>query len=165
MNILLMMLRAAPPSRLDDMKAVAMPRWIKRGYEGLTFFGHIITHSQQEAEAFNACHTLTDRSKNGTYLGSLKNHEIIHLYQARACHDSWYLFYLRYGWYWLMACRYRKHLKNAGYKLNPFEMEAYAHMHDLDYLSDKPDGCTGWKAYARLSLDERLDMLTHKKTK
>ena len=68
MNILLMMLRAAPPSRLDDMKAVAMPRWIKRGYEGLTFFGHIITHSQQEAEAFNACHTLTDRSLSGTRL-------------------------------------------------------------------------------------------------
>ena len=153
-----MMLRAAPPSRLDDMKAVAMPRWIKRGYEGLTFFGHIITHSQQEAEAFNACHTLTDRSKNGTYLGSLKYHEMIHLYQARACHDSWCLFYLRYGWYWLLANRYRR-LKNAGYRLNPFEMEAYANMYDLHYLDDKAHGATGWRRYARMPLSERMKII------
>ena len=157
MNILLMMLRAAPPSRLDDMKAVAMPRWIKRGYEGLTFFGHIITHSQQEAEAFNACHTLTDRSKNGTYLGSLKDHEIIHLYQARACHDSWCLFYLRYGWYWLTACRYCRRLKNAGYLLNPFELEAYTFMHDLHYLDNKPNGTNEWRRYAKMPLQDRLN--------
>jgi hypothetical protein len=100
-----------------------------------------------------------------TRFDAFKNHEMIHLYQARSTHDSWLCFYARYFVFWLRACRYRKHLKNAGYLLNPFEMEAYAHMHDLDYLSDKPDGCTGWKAYARLSLDERLDMLTHKKTK
>ena len=155
MNILLMMLRAAPPSRLDDMKAVAMPRWIKRGYEGLTFFGHIITHSQQEAEAFNACHTLTDRSKNGTYLGSLKNHEIIHLYQARACHDSWCLFYLRYGWYWLTACRYCRRLKNAGYLLNPFELEAYRHDHDMSYPERCKEGAREWRQYVKMTYDER----------
>ena len=107
---------------------------------------------------------LTAEAMN-TRFDAFKNHEMIHLYQARSTHDSWLCFYARYFVFWLRACRYRKHLKNAGYLLNPFEMEAYAHMHDLDYLSDKPDGCTGWKAYARLSLDERLDMLTHKKTK
>jgi hypothetical protein len=135
------------------MKAVALPRIMRRGYDGLTLFGHIITHTQEEAEALN------------NRFDEMKNHEMIHLYQARSTHDSWLCFYARYFVFWLRACRYRKHLKNAGYLLNPFEMEAYAHMHDLDYLSDKPDGCTGWKAYARLSLDERLDMLTHKKTK
>ena len=145
MNILLMMLRAAPPSRLDDMKAVAMPRWIKRGYEGLTFFGHIITHSQQEAEAFNS------------HFGSFKNHEMIHLYQARATHDSWLLFYLRYGWYWLLALRYRKHLRNAGYRLNPFELEAYTFMHDLHYLDNKPNGTNEWRRYAKMPLQDRLN--------
>ena len=44
-------------------------------------------------------------------------------------------------------------------------MEAYAHMHDLDYLSDKTDGCTGWKAFAALSLEERLQRVAPKKTK
>jgi hypothetical protein len=151
--IIPMMMRAVRPSRIKDMTAIALPFWIRKGYDGLTFFGHIITHSQEDAEAMN------------TRFDAFKNHEMIHLYQARSTHDSWLCFYARYFVFWLRACRYRKHLKNAGYLLNPFEMEAYAHMHDLDYLSDKPDGCTGWKAYARLSLDERLDMLTHKKTK
>ena len=144
MNILMMMLRAARPSRLNDMQAVAKPRWIKKGYDGLTFFGTIITHSAQEAEAFNQ------------RLSPLRNHEMIHLYQARATHDSWLLFYLRYGWYWLLACRYRKHLKNAGYRLNPFEMEAYAHMHDLHYLDDKQGGTYEWKKYAQMPLFERF---------
>ena len=146
MNILLMMLRAPRPSCTDDMKAIAHPRWIKKGYDGLTFFGYIITHTQQEAEAFQ-------RS------GSFKNHEMIHLYQARDCHDSWLLFYLRYGWYWLLANRYRRRLKTAGYRLNPFEMEAYANMYDLHYLDDKPHGTAGWRRYARMSLDERMKHL------
>ena len=148
MNILLMMLRAPRPSRQNDMRAVAMPRWIRKGYDGLTFFGHIITHTEQEAEAFNS------------RFGSFNNHEMIHLYQARDCHDSWLLFYLRYGWYWLLASRYRKRLKNAGYLLNPFEMEAYANMYDLHYLDDKLHGATGWRRYARMPLAERMKQLS-----
>ena len=150
MNILLMMLRAPRPSRQNDMRAVAMPRWIRKGYDGLTFFGHIITHTEQEAEAFNQ------------RFGSFKNHEMIHLYQARDCHNSWMLFYLRYGWYWLLANRYRKHLRNAGYLLNPFEMEAYAKMYDLHYLDNKHSGTNEWRRYARMSLQERLRIYQNK---
>ena len=150
MNILLMMLRAPRPSRQNDMRAVAKPRWIRRGYDGLTFFGHIITHTDEEAEAFN------------TRFGSFKNHEMIHLYQARDCHNSWLLFYLRYGWYWLLANRYRRRLKNAGYRLNPFEMEAYANMYNLHYLDDKAHGATGWRRYARMPLSERLKYIQNK---
>ena len=144
MNILLMMLRAPRPSRQNDMKAVAMPRWIRKGYDGLTFFGTIITPTQQEAEAFNRRFSF------------LKNHEMIHLYQARSCHNSWLLFYLRYGWYWLLSSRYHKRLKNAGYLLNPFELEAYDRMYDLHYLDDKPQGTSEWRRYARMPLSERL---------
>ena len=150
MNILLMMLRAPRPSRQDDMRAVAKPRWIRKGYDGLTFFGHIITHTNEEAEAFNS------------RFGSFKHHEMIHLYQARSTHNSWICFYLRYGWYWLCACRYRKHLKNAGYLLNPFEMEAYANMYDLHYLDDKKSGTNEWRRYARMSLQERLQIYQSK---
>ena len=150
MNILMMMLRAPRPSRQNDMRAVAMPRWIRKGYDGLTFFGHIITHTDEEAEAFNA------------RFGSFKNHEMIHLYQARSTHNSWLCFYLRYGWYWLRANRYRKHLRNAGYLLNPFEMEAYANMYDLHYLDDKKSGTNEWRRYARMSLQERLCIYQNK---
>ena len=112
MNILSMMLRSVRPSRIADMPAIAKPRWIRKGYDGLTFFGHIITHTQQEAEAFNQ------------KFSTMKNHEMIHLYQARSTHDSWLCFYWKYFMFWLKASRYRKHLRNAGYLLNPFEMEA-----------------------------------------
>ncbi len=106
--IIPMMLRASRPSRISDMPAMAMPFWMRRGYDGLTFFGHILTHTQQEADAFN------------NHFDAMKNHEMIHLYQARATHDSWLCFYWLYFVYWLKACRYRRHLKNSGYLLNPF---------------------------------------------
>ena len=137
-----MMLRSVRPSRLTDMPAIAKPRWIKKGYDGLTFFGHIITHTQQEAEAFNK-------------ESSMKNHEMIHLYQARSTHDSWLCFYWKYFVFWLKACRYRKHLRNAGYLLNPFEMEAYAHMYDADYLAQNENGAVEWRRYAKMPLQER----------
>ncbi len=152
MNILMMMFRAPRPSRIHDMKAVAKPRWIKKGYDGLTFFGHIITHSQHEAEAFDE------------RFGSMKNHEMIHLYQARSTHDSWLCFYWKYGLFWLKAFHYRKHLKNAGYLLNPFEMEAYANMHNLHYLDDKKSGTNEWRRYAQMSLKERLDHFLRKRS-
>ncbi len=139
-----MMLRAARPSCTHDMPAVALPFWIRKGYDGLTFFGHIITHSKQEADAINQ------------QFNTMKNHEMIHLYQARSTHDSWLCFYWLYFVYWLKASRYCRHLKNAGYRLNPFEMEAYAHMDDLDYLNRHPNGCTEWRTYAALPLSERL---------
>ena len=152
MNILLMMFRSMRPSRISDMPAIAKPRWIKRGYEGMTFFGHIITHTPQAAEAFS-------------HFGCLKNHEMIHLYQARSTHNSWFCFYWKYFVFWLKASRYHKRLHNAGYLLNPFEMEAYQHMNDLHYLDDKAEGATGWRRYAEMRLEQRLHLYqtTHPK--
>lgn len=143
-SIIPIIFRAHRPSKTGDMLAVNIPFWIRKGYEGMTFFGTIITHSKEEAEHFNNC------------LDAMKNHEMIHLYQARATHDSWICFYWKYLVYWLKACRYRKHLRNAGYLLNPFELEAYGHMYDLHYLNDKENGTTEWRRYAAMSLEERL---------
>ncbi|MBQ9232049.1 MAG: hypothetical protein IJ190_12875 [Prevotella sp.] len=145
LSVIPLICRARRPSKMDDMRAVSIPFWIRKGYEGMTFFGHIITHSEEEADRFNS------------QWDAMKNHEMIHLHQARSTHDSWLCFYWRYVVYWLKACRYRKHLRNAGYLLNPFEMEAYAHMYDLDYLRDN-EQATGWREYARLSLSERLSL-------
>ena len=143
-SIIPIIFRAHRPSKTGDMLAVNIPFWIRKGYEGMTFFGTIITHSKEEAEHFNNC------------LDAMKNHEMIHLYQARATHDSWICFYWKYLVYWLKACRYRKHLRNAGYLLNPFELEAYGHMYDLHYLDEKENGTTEWHRYAAMSLEERL---------
>ena len=143
--IIPLMFRAKRPSKMKDMQAVSIPFWIWKGYQGMTFFGHIITHSKEEAEHFN------------TRQDATKNHEMIHLYQARSTHDSWLCFYLKYLVYWLKASRFRKHLRNAGYLLNPFEMEAYANMYDNDFLADKENGATGWRHYANMSLEERFE--------
>ena len=150
-SIIPIIFRAHRPSKTGDMLAVNIPFWIRKGYEGMTFFGTIITHSKEEAEHFNNC------------LDAMKNHEMIHLYQARATHDSWICFYWKYLVYWLKACRYRKHLRNAGYLLNPFELEAYGHMYDLHYLDDKENGTTEWRRYAAMSLEERLHVYLARK--
>jgi len=150
-SLLSILLTAKRPSRISDMKAVALPRIMRRGYDGLTLFGHIITHTQEEAEALN------------NRFDEMKNHEMIHLYQARSTHDSWLCFYWKYGLYWLKAQRYRRKLKNAGYVLNPFEMEAYGRMYDMDYLKRHPEGCTEWKHYAAMSLEERMNAYVKRK--
>ena len=160
MNILLMILRAARPSKTPGLQAIVKPRWIRRGYDGMTFFGYIITHSRGDADAMN--------SPSST----MRNHEMIHLYQARSTFDSWLCFYVRYLYYWLsisiaypLFCRHEgRRIRHAGYWLNPFEMEAYRNMHNLHYLDDKPQGTDNWRNYARQSLTERaMDLLRHRK--
>ncbi|MBO6143672.1 MAG: hypothetical protein J6O54_00245 [Prevotella sp.] len=149
--IIPLMLHATRPSRTADMPAIALPFWIRKGYDGLTFFGHIITHSQEEARQLNERYD------------DLKNHEMIHLYQARSTHDSWLCFYWLYFVYWLRALPFRKRLRNSGYWLNPFEMEAYDRMDDLKYLDDKESGTNEWRRYAKMSVKERYNVYLARK--
>ncbi len=151
MTILSIIFKATRPSRQDDMPAVAMPRFIRKGYDGLTFFGYIITHTQEEAEALN------------TRFDAMKNHEMIHLYQARSTNDSWWCFYARYAYYWLRGCISCIPLKNAAYLLNPFELEAYGKMYDLSYLDDKKSGTNEWRRYAKMSMKERYEIYLARK--
>ncbi|MBR1388679.1 MAG: hypothetical protein IJ569_03555 [Prevotella sp.] len=144
LQVIPIMWRAVRPSRIADMPAVVNSFWLPKGYEGLTFFGKILTPTQQEAERFNSG------------FSALKNHEMIHLRQAQSCGDSWLRFYLLYIWYWLKGLRMNRRMKNAAYLLNPFEMEAYRRMHDLDYLSRCEGGAEEWRRYAEMSLKERL---------
>ena len=130
--------------RSSDMPAVKNAFWLRKGYEGLTFFGTILTPTQQEADAFNGAYSV------------MKNHEMIHLRQAQACGDSWLRFYLLYIWYWLKGLRMSRRMRHAAYLLNPFEMEAYSRMYDLHYLDRCEGGAQEWRRYAKMSLEERL---------
>lgn len=160
--ILKLMLTARRPSHTTDMRAVSMPFWLHKGYSALTFFGAIITNNEKEAERYN---TLTPSSviRNPSsstlkdWYHPVKFHEHIHLRQAQSTHNSWLCFYWKYLLFWLEAQRARRLLPNAGYELNPFEMEAYANMYNPHYLDRYPDGAaTGWKAYAKMSLAQRF---------
>ena len=126
------------PSRISDMRAVADTFWLRGGYDAMTFFGHIVTATADEADHINVHFT------------ELKNHETIHLYQARSTGDSWLRFYLLYFWYYVRALPQLRHMRNAPYLLNPFEMEAYRHMHNLDYLAHRSEA-TEWRRFARMT--------------
>ena len=142
-SLLRLVWRARRPSLVQDMPALPGGFWMRRGYTAMTFFGTIITKNAKEAETIN------------TRLTALKNHEMIHLRQAQSVGDSWWRFYRLYLRYWWQGWRQRRHYPNAAYRLNPFEMEAYEHMHNLDYLNQCRDGATGWKRYARMTVEER----------
>jgi hypothetical protein len=144
LRVIPIMWRAVRPSKVVDMPAVVNTFWLRKGYEGLTFFGQILAPTQELADRFNGS---ADRA--------LKNHEMIHLRQAQSCGDSWIRFYLLYIWYWLKGLRMNRQMKHAAYLLNPFEMEAYARMNDLDYLKGP---ATEWRRYAKMPLKERLKL-------
>ena len=144
LRVIPIMWRAVRPSKVADMPAVVNTFWLRKGYEGLTFFGQILAPTQELADRFNGS---ADRA--------LKNHEMIHLRQAQSCGDSWLRFYLLYIWYWIKGLRMNRKMKHAAYLLNPFEMEAYARMHDLDYLKGP---ATEWRRYAKMKLKDRLKL-------
>lgn len=132
------MLTARRPSHTAHMRAVSIPFWLREGYDALTFFGTIITNSKQELSH------------------SVKYHESIHLHQAQSTHNSWICFYWKYMIFWFQARRANRILPNAGYLLNPFEMEAYANMYNPHYLERFADGkATGWREYAKMTLAQR----------
>ena len=143
LRVIPIMWRAVRPSKIADMPAVVNSFWLPKGYEGLTFFGKILAPTQELADTFNRG------------FSSLKNHEMIHLRQAQSCGDSWIRFYLLYIWYWLRALGMNRKMKHAAYLLNPFEMEAYARMHELDYLKGP---ATEWRKYAKMKLKDRLKL-------
>jgi hypothetical protein len=150
LQIVPIMWQAVRPSKVVDMPAVVNSFWLRKGYEGLTFFGKILTPTQEEA----------DRMNKG--FSALKNHEMIHLRQAQSCGDSWIRFYLLYIWYWLKALPANRKMKHGAYLLNPFEIEAYRHMNDLDYLAKGE--VHEWRKFANMSIKERMKLYEQKTT-
>ena len=136
-----MMWRAVRPSKVVDMPAVVNSFWMRKGFEGLTFFGQILTPSEETARLFKVS-------------PAMKNHEMIHLRQAQSCGDSWLRFYLLYIWYWLRALPANRQMKHGAYLLNPFEMEAYRHMNNLNYLTNNE--ANEWRKFAKMKLRDRL---------
>ena len=162
LHILKLLLTARRPSHVLDMRAVSMPFWLHGGYDALTFFGHIITNSEREAERYNALEpkpqTSTIQPPTKAWYHPVKFHETIHLRQAQSTHNSWLCFYWKYLVFWLQARQANRILPNASYLLNPFEMEAYANMYNpyyLDHLPHPDKGANGWREYAKMNLAQR----------
>ena len=141
------MWRAVRPSKVVDMPAVVNSFWMRKRFEGLTFFGQILTPSEETAKLFKVS-------------PAMKNHEMIHLRQAQSCGDSWLRFYLLYIWYWLKALPANRKMKHGAYLLNPFEMEAYRHMNTLNYLANNE--ANEWRKFAKMSIKERIKLYEQK---
>ena len=139
-------IKARRPRRIASIKAVKDSFWLGKKYDAMMFFGVIVTHTQHDADIINSCDN------------SLKRHETIHLLQARSTHNSWLCFYTLYIWYYLRALPMNRKLPNAAYRLNPFEMEAYEHMYNADYVEQCQAGANGWRTYAKMSVKERARM-------
>jgi hypothetical protein len=130
------------------MSVVVDGAWLRRGYQAITFFGTIVAATEADAK-------LMRREDD-----SLHRHEMIHLRQAQSIHDSWLLFYIYYMWYYVRALPQNRRIKNAAYRINPFEMEAYLHDSDKHYLEQCADkGATEWRTYARMSPRERVELV------
>lgn len=69
-------------------------------------------------------------------------HERIHIRQQA---ELWVVgFYVLYLWYYF-GKRFKGLSHKSSYRLNPFEVEAYAHENNLDYLDHRPKH--NWKQY------------------
>lgn len=142
-RIFWLIIKAKRPGSINAMKAEKESFWLGKNYAAMMFFGYILTHTQEEADFLNK------------HNDSLKRHETIHLRQAQATHNSWFCYYILYLWYYVRALPQNRYMPNAAYKLNPFEMEAYEHMYDPDYLETCKNGANGWRKYAKLKPSER----------
>lgn len=144
-RILTLLAHVRRPSRIPAMRVFIDGFWLRGGYQAMTFFGTIVAATEADAR-------LLGHDRN-----TLLRHETIHLRQAQATHDSWLLFYLLYFWYSLRALPLNRKKKHAAYYVNPFEMEAYRHDGDPDYL-DRCDreGAQEWRVFARMKPSERL---------
>lgn len=130
------------PSKIDKMDIIKTTLWCPKGFDALTFFGHILSRDNDE--------------RHGG-METLLNHEHIHLRQAQSLHDSWWLFYAVYLWYWLKALPSLHWNPMLAYRLNPFEMEAYLHQHDRHYAETCRHGAWEWRRYASLPAKKRMN--------
>lgn len=119
------------------------------GYFAMTFFGKMWIKN-------------SDKSKWERYVKNgqadiITNHEMIHVKQAVSTDNSWWKFYWKYICQWLKNNPLFKGFKFA-YKMNPFEMEAYANENDLFYNSKHSTGAIRWKKYMELTVKERKNL-------
>lgn len=82
------------------------------------------------------------------------NHYMIHVKEACSLNDSWLVFYIKYFIYWLKNNPFINGFDFAS-KFNPFEIEAFMHENDLDYLLDKENGCFEWLEFEKIPIKEK----------
>ena len=114
------------------------------GYLAITFFGKMWMRNSTKEK--------WEKYIKDGMAAYVINHEMIHVKQAVSTNNSWWEFYVLYIWYWLKTI-----LKGTtfAYKMNPFEMEAYANENDLTYIAKHSGGAVRWKVYKTIPIKTR----------
>lgn len=133
--------------RPSKIKAVtAKKAWfVPSNMVAITLFGVVYCRTQERADAINKSEKIDSQ---------LESHETIHVRQAESTSDSWFLYYLKYIWQWLMNFPLIFINVSAPYKFISFEMEAYRYQDEWDYCLGK---CEKWKEYNSLTLKQKRE--------
>jgi hypothetical protein len=134
------------PSKITTVKAKkawCLPPKIR----ALTWMGIVYCKYREDADSINR----TDKIDS-----MLKSHETIHVRQAESMHNSWFLFYARYIWEWVVNIPLLTINRWAAYRFMPIEMEAYSHERDYEYANNGK--VVGWKELEKLTLKEKREL-------
>ena len=131
------------PSKINVVKA-KLTKWLLSSFKAITLFGTIYTKKQAVVDEINRSDEIDS---------TLKSHETIHVRQAQGMHNSWCLFYLKYGWQWLMNLPLITVRSTAPYKFIPIELEAYANETDYSYCMN--GAVYEWKKFKKIPLKRK----------
>lgn len=121
-----------------------------KGYFAITWFGIMyIRNSNKERWE----QKVANKTANVTL-----SHEMFHVLQAASLLNWWFLFYMKYIYYYVIGLFYLFSLDDS-YKTIPFELESYYKQTTLDWDSiDSKKKISEWKKF-KLSLKGRKDFI------
>ena len=111
------------PRKKNEVTLIGLTHFPFKGYKYLMWCGYMIYRKENEHKI--AKEMLTKQ------FDISKNHETIHLMQAKAC-GSWARYYWKYFIEWVKGGIIMAPVSSA-YYTNPFEMEAYANEDNFEY--------------------------------
>ena len=112
----------------------------------LTWKGYAYCKTREAADRINKTEKIDSQ---------LESHETIHIRQAQSTKDSWFRYYIRYGWEWIKNLPLIFVNIYALYKFMPMEMEAYLNQDDWDYCMH---GATyQWKEFEKIPLKTKRE--------
>lgn len=141
----------AKPSTFKEVNVKFNSLVPPKGFLAITLFGTIYIHNRDKEYWEKISETKSGKET--------KWHEMIHIKQATMEKDSWFLFYVKYLWYWLKNMFYCGFKNSIAYYAIPYEMEAYGNENYFGYTMKYFD------KYKQMSTKERVDLFkTHGKT-
>lgn len=132
-----------------------------KGFCAITLFGHVFVREDELLYL------------NGSRWDTMLFHENLHIKQAKK-EGGWFLFYVKYLFYWLRLMFKCKFQNTIAYYCIPYEIDAY--IHENDFRKGRDYNCEDIELLKKLSADllietfkrghhEAIKQLIYEKTK